>query len=332
MATGFELRHENDVLGLGWIHRFGWLRSAELGRLMWPNDKHARTRADRVIRGWLDRKLVIERQLPDGARRAVVLSEAGARFLQDLGSGGARSGKDWGETDGERWHPNLAWQHDLVATGVLVYLFEDGYDIVPEKTLRRDNPGLVKIPDGLAWNSEQVIWLEVEKARKTGKAMHELAAAICVVAEGTCQVLSGQRPTIAMIAFIQGGKDERGLHINHRSRVSMAIQQTAKKDVALLWAQRQLAGCGVANVTIQSAQIPADRATRILQKLDAGGWIEDADGCLVAHYGGVTATIWHDEDMGWSYQLEGACVPAAAFQADNKTEAKRGCANLLAKA
>lgn len=330
MATGFEQRHQNDVDGLTWIHQFGWLRSAELGRLMWPSDKHARTRADRIIRGWLDRSLVIARQLPDGARRAVVLSEAGARLLQAAGETSARSGKDWGETDGTRWSPNLTWQHDLIAAGVLSRLFEAGYSILPERALRRDNPGLVKIPDGLAWREGSVIWLEVEAARKTGAAMRDLVNAIRAVSSGQCQPVSGQRPTVAMVAYFEHAQDERGHSLNHQQRVTAAIQEASDQDVGVLWALCQLAGRGVATVTFQPGRIAADRASRILRVLDAGGWREDEDGCHVATYGNIRAIVWDDEQMGWSYQLEGDGVLATAHQAANKTAAMRGCASLLA--
>lgn len=330
MATGFELRHQNDIEGLLWIYRFGWLRSAELGRLMWPTDKHARTRADRIIRGWRERSLVIARQLPDGARRAVTLSDAGARLLQAAGEASARSGKDWGETDGKRWLPNLTWQHDLVAAGVLVRLFEAGYSILPEKALRRDNPGLVKIPDGLAWRDGNVIWLEVESARKTGQSMSDLVSAIRAVASGQCVPVSSQRPNVALVAYVENAKDERGHALDHQQRVIRAIQKASDQDVQLLWARCHLAGCGVASLDIQPGRIAADRASRVLKVLDAGGWHEDGDGCLVASYGAVRAIIWDDPGMGWSYQIEDDGVPGAAHQAANKTAAMRGCASLLA--
>ncbi|MRR50361.1 MAG: hypothetical protein EG825_05520 [Rhodocyclaceae bacterium] len=331
MATGFELRHQNDVKGLLWIHRFGWLRSAELGRLIWPLDRFSRTRADRIIRGWLDRSLVIARQLPNGARRAVVLSDSGARLLQEAAHVSARTGKDWGETDGNRWSPNLTWQHDLIAAGVLVRLFERGWTILPEKMLRRDNPGLVKIPDGIALNGTDVIWLEVESARKSGRAMLDLARTVSDVASGECPLVSGHRPTVALVAYVKDAKDERGHGLNHRQRVTSAIQKTSKRDVTLQWGPCQLAGCGVSTLDIQPEHIIADRSSQILRVLNAGGWHEDDTGCLVANYGPVKAIIWDDDIMGWAYQIEGTGVPAAyACQADNKSAAMRGCASLLA--
>lgn len=331
MATGFEMRHENDVLGLSWIHQFGWLRSAELGRLLWPGDRYSRTRADRVIRGWIGRSLVIERNLPDGARRAVVVSEAGARLLHNAGVNDARSGKDWGETYNGRWLPDTAWQHDLIAAGVLTHLHEQGYEIVPEKAIRRDNPELAKIPDGLAQKRNEVAWVEVEHARKSGKAMDELAAALCVVASGTGPLVSGNRPTVPMLAFVQDGNDERGHRINHRARVTAAVQHTTKEDMAVLWAICEMSGCGVAKISILPETISADRGTRILKVLNADGWKEDSDGCQVAHYSGIKAFVWNDDVLGWVYQLEGPGTPDTAYQAACMSDAKRGCASLIAR-
>ena len=330
MASGFEQRHDNDIAGLLWIHRFGWLRSLELGRLMWPRDCYSRTRADRVIRGWLVRRLVIARQLPGGARRAVVLSESGARLLQDAGYTSARSGKDWGETDGERWWPNHTWRHDLIAAGILSLLFEDGYAIHSEKMLRRNNPDLTKIPDGMASKGERVIWLEVESTRKTGKAMRELASALEVVASGECGAVSGIQPNVAMVAYVGAARDERGHGLNHRQRVITAIQKTSRQDVEVTWVRCQLVGCGVAGITVEKALVPVDKASRILEVLNASGWTKENNGCLVANYEGIRAIVWEDEVMGWSYLLEGKDVPYSAHQADNMTAAKRGCGSLLA--
>lgn len=330
MTSGFNQRHENDIAGLLWIHRFGWLRSVELGRLMWPRDRYARTRADRIIRGWLARRLVIARQLPNGARRAVVLSESGARLLQAAGYTSARSGKDWGETDGEHWSPSTTWQHDLIAAGVLTKLFEDGYAIHPEKMLRRDNPELAKIPDGMATKGDQVIWLEVESTRKAGQAMRTLASTLEIVASGEYGTVSGVQPNVAMVAYVANARDERGHALNHRQRVITAVQKQSRRNVLVHWAQCQLVGCGVASITVERALVLADRASRVLEVLEARGWTEDSNGCLVTSYEDALAIVWNDEVMGWSYMLEGRGLTGGACQADSLTAAKRGCASLLA--
>lgn len=333
MASGFEIRHDNDAAGLRWIHIFGWLRSAELGPLLWPGQQYARTQADRVIRGWRERRLVIERRLPDGAGRAVVLSDAGARLLHEVGVEDARSGKDWGETDGDRWRPDNAWKHDLIAAGVLIQLRNRGCEILPEKQLRRENPALIKIPDGLAWNANMVFWVEVENARKSGPALNHLAEALCAVAGGTCGLVSGKQPTMPLVAYVKGAKDERGLRLNHQERVANALRKIAKTDARLVWAACELMGNGVAAMTVDGPeQIEADPVSQILKRLDANGWRLDEFDLLVANYGKLQAVVWYAkaEMGGWCYRLEGPDVSMSAIAAANKTAAKRGCAQLLA--
>lgn len=322
--TSFDQRHSNDISGLTWISKFGWLRTAELGRLMWPNDAFARTRADRVVRGWLDRGLVISRGLPDGAGRAFVLSEPGARLLREAGQLAVKTGKDWGECEKNIWRPDSDWCHDLIAAGVLVRLHEQGCQIIPEKLIRQDNQGLAKIPDGLAIREGKVVWLEVEHARKTGRAMDELAIALCIVAEGTCKEVSGFQPNAAWVAYADV-PDERGYRIDHRFRVTSAIQRIARKDVSLTWATCALSGRGVSNMTLLPEVIESSLARVILEKLDANGWKEE-DGCLVSYYGGRAAFVWEDDDAGWGYEVDGC----GAERAPNKSEAMLGCAKCIA--
>ena len=134
--NAFEQRDQNDLLGLGWINRFGWLRTAELGPLIWPKDRYAVDRTNRITRGWIARDLVIARPLPDGAGRALVLSACGARLLREAGIE-AQSGKDIGEIVEGRWQAPATWRHDLISAGVLADLYVRGYQVSPERELRR---------------------------------------------------------------------------------------------------------------------------------------------------------------------------------------------------
>lgn len=321
--TSFDQRLSNDLRGLSWLTKFGWLRTAELGRLMWPSDTYARTKADRVARGWIKRSLVITRQLPDGAGRALVLSEAGSRLLKASGHSEARSGKDWGETGKEGWRPNSDWRHDLIAAGVLVRLHEQGYQVIPERELRQANPGLTKIPDGLAVGTNTVFWLEVEHARKSGNAMKELATVLCAVASGAFHAVSGHQPTAALVAYADL-PDERGYRLDHRARVLSSVRRIAQRDLSLNWAVCKLSGCGVMEMTMMRQDILADLATRILDRLNASGW-KPMDGCLVSYYGGKTAYVWEEDGGVWGFEVEGV----GANRADSKSLAMRGCASLL---
>ena len=234
-----------------------------------------------------------------------------------------KTGKDWGEYEKNAWRPDSDWCDDLIATGVLVRLHEQGGQIYPEKLIRQDNHVLAKIPDGLAVRGGKVVWLEVEHARKSGKAMNDLAHALCIVAEGTCKEVLGLRPNAVWVAYADV-PDERGYRIDHCLRITSAIRRTARKSVSLTWVVCTLSGRGVSNMTLFPEVIEASLAGVILEKLDANGWKEE-DGCLVSYYGGRPSYVWEDDDGGWGYQLEGRVADRAA----SKSEAMLGCANCI---
>jgi hypothetical protein len=325
--NAFEQRYSNDLIGLTWINRFGWLRTAELGQLIWPNDTYARTRTDRIARGWIARELVIPRKLPDGAGRALVLSARGARLLTEAGIESGR-GTDIGLIVDGGWQAPDAWRHDLIATGVLVDLYCKGYEISTERELRRKNGSMVKIPDGLAWNDQgHVLWLEAENARKTGKSMSALAQTICTISAGGGAILNGKQPTNTIIAFVVGAVDERRYHLDHKTRVSNAIGLVARRDINLIWAACNLLGCGVDSIVYEErAIIHVDFVNQILQRLNNVGWCENEDGCYESNYGEHRAFVWDDDVMGWSYFIDSQ----NALCADTKAQAMRGCAGQLA--
>ena len=175
MSTHHQQRRRNDAMGLHFIHQFDWLRTAELGHLLWPHSPASRQAADRLARDWIARRLVLVRELPNAAGRALVLSEAGARVLADEGLL-AKSGKNIGKSTDQGWLPPASWAHDLLAAGVLCELHRRGFNIYPEAELRRRAGAQAKIPDGLAVGPDgQVVCLEVERARKSGPQMRKLA-------------------------------------------------------------------------------------------------------------------------------------------------------------
>lgn len=332
MASGFETRRKNDLVGLQLIHDFGWLRSAELGPLMRDLDgKYLRTQADRMIRGWQERDLVIVRKLPDGAGRAVVLSEAGARLLRDEGVKDARSGKDLGTTNGDEWRPDKKWKHDLIATGVLVQLKRKGYTILPETRLRRENPALTKIPDGLAWKNNDVFWIEVEHARKEGEPKRHLANTLIAIAYGRGEKVSDHQPTMALVAFVGEANDERRNRLNHQLRITNALEARSLIDFNQNWARCTLLGNGVSSIDIVETRIESNQVDDVLSALEFYGWKENEDEVLEAQYQGVfKAAVWYPEDHGcWYYQVTGPGVSMSAKDAANIPEAKRGCANVI---
>lgn len=329
-----DQRRLKDAQGLFFLHQFTWLRTFELGKLMWPDISSSRQSADRLARGWLARRLVIARDLPGGAGRALVLATAGVRLLADQGVV-AVSGKDIGKlTDGGGWSPPSTWRHDLLATGILCELHRQGFVIHPEAELRRSADLGVKIPDGICVRGQQVLWLEVENARKTGPEMRKLATAVCLAATGSALAVAGFKATGALVGYVPGVLDERGYALSHQQRVRRAIQLASRTDIDIQWAECSLLGsAGVGVVTLRRERIEADGVARVLQRLDAGGWHPLQDGSVGASYGDHRVFVWEDDEAWpWSYAVETRDgTPVDAGYAETLDDAKRACAAWLAK-
>ena len=316
-------RRINDRDGLTWLARFGWLRTTELGPLLWPNST-ARQQADRLARSWLERRLVLARELPERAGRALVLSTAGVRLLAEFGVDAA-SGKDLGKMlDGE-WLPPLTWRHDLLAAGVLVALHRRGWAVYPEREIRQRAGWLAKLPDGIAVRGADVAWLEVERASKTGAPGRQLADALCAVGAGEAVAVLGHRPTVGLVAYQPEAMDSRGCAIDHRARIKAAVAAATKRDVRVLWARCTLRGpAGLGTVEFELETVQADRAAAILKRLEWRPSSEEA-GVLVAGYARHLARVWED-DCGWGYQVDDR---PGALEATREA-AKRACASAIA--
>lgn len=156
--NSIEKRRQNDLAGLLFVHHFGWLRAIELGALLFPKNATSAEAANRIVRSWEKRRLVIVRELPERAGKAVVLATAGVRFLSENGHKSS-SGKDLGSIGPEGWRPPASWRHDLIATGLLVALRKRGYSVIPEAALRRLPTDSTKLPDGLAKAPRSDVWI-----------------------------------------------------------------------------------------------------------------------------------------------------------------------------
>lgn len=330
-----DQRRLKDARGLLLLHRFAWLRTFELGKLMWPDIAASRQSADRLARDWLARRLVIARDLPGGAGRALVLAAAGVRLLAEHGVV-ATSGKDIGKlTDGGGWSPPLTWRHDLLAVGILCELHRQSFTVYPEAELRRSADLGAKIPDGIAVRGAEVLWVEVEHARKSGLEMRKLAAAVCLAATGGAPAVAGFKANGALVGYVPGVLDERGYVLSHQQRVRRAIQSASRTDIDLQWAECTLFGsAGVGAVTLSCERIQSDGIARVLQRLDAGGWHAQPDGSVAASHGDHRVFIWEDgEAWPWAYAAESQDgTPVDAGYAETFGEAKRACAAWLSKA
>jgi hypothetical protein len=280
--SGQAWGRENDLVAVEWVWRFGWLRPAELGLVMWPGSAHALKMGERLARKIADAGLVIRRTLPEGAGSALVVAEGGARLLREAGIVNARSGKDWGSVSGGTWSPTAEWRHDMLAAGFLALLVWRGTaeDVRPERQISREHPGLMKVPDGL-WLSESghVGWLEVEHSKKAGaRYLHAMADSLVSVACGHAPSLCGWPQALApCVAFPAMVRDSRGHRIDHRLRVSAAIRAAATQDIAMQLVELELNQVGaVIDFKAQRVDIEADAVSHLLRRLrwyqtDAGG-------------------------------------------------------------
>lgn len=321
-----EQQLQNDLRGLRWVHEFGWLRAPELGTLMWPKNATSAEAANRLIRSWVARKLVLVRELPDRAGKATVLALAGVRLLAEHGYE-ARTGKDIGTMSETGWTPPHSWRHDLIAAGVLANMAKRGYSVIAEQTLRRIPTKSPKLPDGLLCCPDgQWLWLEVEHSTKTGKNLQQLGKALALAATGEIHEVGGQRCSRAMVAYIDT-RDTRGHNINHKSRVTKAISEQAKEPIEVLFAHCELRGASVAKVTITKERIEPGKVFAVLRVMNAHGWKEkdDEPGVMYSMYSQYIAYVWPAEEGLYGYQIEGFDGNYAA----SVSEAKKACATKI---
>lgn len=256
-------RHQNDVDGLFYVKAFGWMRAPELGGLLWPDNKTSAEAANRVIRSWINRNLVIVRTLPERAGKAVVLSAEGARLLEEEGII-AKSGKDLGVLSGGIWTPSASWKHDLIAVGTIVQFTKLGYGFSTEMDLRRRHPEAKKIPDGLLISPEESsIWLEVEHARKSGSHMRHMAQALEQASLGRAPKMDGQICKAAMVAYCEN-TDERGYTIDHKARVLNALSKYILQDISIQFVRCSLKGFSVTRIEIQEQIVQSDAVSEVI--------------------------------------------------------------------
>ena len=304
---------------------------------MKPHTETTLEAGSRLARSLIRRRLVLVRQLPEGAGRALVLISAGVRLLGQYGFH-ATSGKSIGYTSGASWLPPSTWKHDLLAHGVLCELFKRDYEVMPEAEIRRRATSMRKLPDGLVrspgprgrWH-----WLEVESARKSGPHMHHLAAAIAAVARGEVE-LCDICPTHSIVAYFKHALDERLHQLDHRTRVSNAIAMTSSTDISVTFAECLRKGAaGVGSMHLTTVSVAADSTSTILHRLNASGWLYDATSEVwQARYGRYGAYVWQDSDAPglWSYQVEHDDTALPAGYSDTMEEAKRCAASAISQA
>ncbi len=266
--NSIEIGEENDEDGLWYISIFGFLRSIELGKLLWQNAKNNHKYAQRICRKWLSKGYVIKRELPSKAGFAYVLAAGGVKFLKekDIDS---KTGKDWGKIVDGKWIPPNEWKHHLMANMFLVAAKMQGYSIHPEHLIRsRGATG--KIPDGIYFDDDNVYVIEVENHRKTGKNMELVSKSIIKTIK---QLVSGygNRKSFPVLVYPKNSNDERGNKIDHRKRLINAITKEADDDFQLEMKELEIDGFKLKSVTTYVIKIAAPCVTSELERIKAFG-------------------------------------------------------------
>jgi hypothetical protein len=191
---------------------------------------------------------VISRTLPKNAGHAIVLSAAGARYLQRHLNLTIRPGDKWGRSTGGTWHAPTSWEHELLVTLVMLNFISLGVDVRTELEVRTHNPGLRKYPDGLTryeaeHNNETVEvvqWIEVESADKSGAKMLTLARSLTAVQRNQAPVLCGWRPNVPVVVYRADMRDLSGRPIDHKNRITSAIRRHIGANLPLYFRQIKL--------------------------------------------------------------------------------------------
>lgn len=204
--------------------------------------------ANKLIDRLRSSNLVISRPLPKRAGNAIVLSTAGARHLQRSLNIHVHPGDKWGRSTDGRWHAPTAWEHELLVTLVMLDFLSLGDEVKTEHEIRAENPGLHKYPDGLAKYTvctdnkfvEEVAWIEVESADKSGAKMLALTKSLTKVQRGMAPVLSGWKPSMSLVAYRGDMLDLSGKPIDHKNRIVSAIRRHIGADLSLNFQKVQL--------------------------------------------------------------------------------------------
>jgi len=259
----------NELKALFLIHKFRWLRSAELGHLIWPRSRNFDKYSQSLIKDLADRvdhKCVIVRALPGHKGNAVVLGAPGVRRLREVGIV-AKTGKDWGTINkNKKWSPPQTWLHELVSNAALVDFCRLGYRVVTESQLRAAGYDTDKLPDGLVIDpkTEDVFWMETERAPKKGDDKRHLARALIKTNTGQAPKFGSYRANRSLVVYCDEFKDDRGYAIDHRASVIKAIEKLARADVKVTFGKLVMDNAASTRLILDEVMIASSKVTHRL--------------------------------------------------------------------
>jgi hypothetical protein len=151
-----------------YLHRFGWLTSRMVARLIWGDKSQAWPMARRTLKALQDDGMAIKRAIPQGGD-AYLLSAKGARFLNEREGLDASSGQ------------SLALGnpvHRACSNWYLIDALRNGWEVITEHEISTDrSPVRVldgKQPDGILLGEGEAVWVECENAWKSTAARRSI--------------------------------------------------------------------------------------------------------------------------------------------------------------
>jgi hypothetical protein len=226
-----------------YLHRFGWLTSRMVARLVWGDASQAWPMARRTLKALQDDNMVIKRALPQGGD-AYLLSAKGARFLNE------REGMDASTGQGLAIGNPV---HRACSNWFLIDALLKGWKVITEHEIATDrSPVRVldgKQPDGILLGEGEAIWVECENAWKSTSARRSVVS-FCSrhLDQDKMSMITPDHP-LRQVAIVTTNTDA----LRHMA----ASFQQAYRDQAIREAQLQLVN--VALLPISGSLVPSEQ-------------------------------------------------------------------------
>ncbi|MDX9944390.1 MAG: hypothetical protein RBS35_06310 [Azonexus sp.] len=171
------MARQSEAATLRWLHRFGYLTAAQLGRLLWPQSSNEASRlrmAQRVIaRLDADGRVIVRKGMP-GEPSHIGLSLKGVYQLHTAhGIEGAVSAKDLLRT--------ISSHRDASNEAAIGLMLDGWHEVWTEREIVTGKAPFrevgKKVPDCAAADEEGLVtWVEIENCRRGGRDMTRLAS------------------------------------------------------------------------------------------------------------------------------------------------------------
>jgi hypothetical protein len=188
------------------------------------------------------------------------------------------------------WIPTKTWQHDLLSNSFLTLMWGLGFEVISEREIRRKNPNFqVKVPDGLLRINGEWIWVEVERAKKSGRHMRDLVATFV-----TNHAIGDIVTTSSILVFEEDS--------SHMEKVSKAIKECMLE-------------CHQVVAHFQPVKLQSD-AVVSLSKIQSKTFTKYFEGDIddYPYYDLVLTNYWEPGDFFHSFILKIPDVAGRAFE------------------